>query len=304
MTTPHSIFGICAAVLTPLDERLEPDAAKAIPYYRGLLNAGCHSLNVLGTTGEALSLPVRQRLDFMEKIAASGIPLDRIMVGTSAAALTDAIELTQHAVALGFAAALIMPPRLTTTIDDDGIVSYYCAIADTLKRSRDCIFLYNFPRLSGISFSVELIRRLIAKLPGVIVGIKDSSNDLELEKLLLQEHPKLAIFPSSECHLLTARRLGLAGCISGTVCLWPQKARALWDAANDSNADDFQRELCSRRAAVESYGLIPSVRFLTAVAERDESWQRTLPPLSALAETERTALLSALQDETHTEARP
>ena len=49
------IAGIWAAVLTPVDETLEPDPSRAIPYYRELLQRGCDGINTLGTTGEAMS---------------------------------------------------------------------------------------------------------------------------------------------------------------------------------------------------------------------------------------------------------
>ena len=50
-----SLSGIWAATLTPIDARFNPDAPRAIEYYAQLLNDGCDGLNVLGTTGEAMS---------------------------------------------------------------------------------------------------------------------------------------------------------------------------------------------------------------------------------------------------------
>ncbi len=46
--------GIWAAALTPVTADFQPDAAKAISYYRELLENGCDGINVLGTTGEAM----------------------------------------------------------------------------------------------------------------------------------------------------------------------------------------------------------------------------------------------------------
>jgi 4-hydroxy-tetrahydrodipicolinate synthase len=282
--------GVCAAVLTPLNEHLEPDSAKAIPYYRALLDGGCHALNVLGTTGEALSLSVRQRLVFMEEIAASGLPLSRIMVGTSAAALADAIELTRSALALGFAGALIMPPPVHPEVDESGVVQFYSAIADALDVPGPYIYLYNFPKLSRVAFSLSLVERLVTELPSVIAGLKDSSNDLTFEQALAKMLPDLAIFPSSECHLLATKALDLAGCVSGTVCLWPELARTLWDAPRDADADARQQELCALRARVTEHGLIRSVRFLTGLAQQDASWERTLSLLHPLTRGPRAAL--------------
>jgi len=282
--------GVCAAVLTPLDDRLEPDVARAIPYYRKLLDAGCTALNLLGTTGEALSLPARARLHFMKAIAGSGLPLAQMMVGTSAAALADTIELTCAADSLGFGGALIMPPRPSASLSEDGIVQYYRAVANALSSRKRFIYLYNFPRLSGTAFSAALIDRIIEELPNAFAGIKDSSNDLAYENAVAKAHTDLAVFPSSECHLLAARRFGLAGCISGTICLWPQRARTLWDSSDHSNAEIAQRDLCALRTEVERHNLIPAVRFLTSIAERDAGWEKTLPPLAPLPNPARSDL--------------
>jgi len=285
-----TIRGICAAVLTPLNEHLEPDATKAIPYYRKLLEAGCTALNLLGTTGEASSLRIRARLEFMQAVAVSDLPVAQMMVGTSTAALADTVELSRAAHALGFGGALIMPPRPAASLSDDGIVRYFSAIAEALGGAKHFIYLYNFPRLSGFAFSTAIVDRLVHELPSVVAGIKDSSNDLAYESALANVHPKLAIFPSSECHLLAVRRFALAGCISGTVCLWPHRARVIWDAADDSNGEVAQRELCALRTEVEQHSLIPAVRFLTALSEDDNGWERTVPPLIGLDAVARNKL--------------
>jgi len=108
MTKP--LHGVIAAVATAVDEKGEPDGARSATLARYLLEGGCDGLNVLGTTGEATSFSLDQRRRVMNAYAASGLPLDRMMVGTGAAALADAIALTKHAAELGFAGALVLPP--------------------------------------------------------------------------------------------------------------------------------------------------------------------------------------------------
>jgi hypothetical protein len=80
------IGGIWAAALTPVTTDFQPDAAKAIPYYRELLESGCDGINVLGTTGEAMSLSVERRVQYMRSLASSGLPMARMMAGTGAGA--------------------------------------------------------------------------------------------------------------------------------------------------------------------------------------------------------------------------
>ena len=100
--TGKPLSGVIAAVATAVDANGAPDSTRSTALARFLLSNGCDGLNVLGTTGEATSFSLEQRKKVMNDYAASGLPLDRMMVGTGAAATADAIALTQHAASLGF----------------------------------------------------------------------------------------------------------------------------------------------------------------------------------------------------------
>src|SRR3974390_2414906 len=110
--------GVIAAIPTAVADSGEPDCARSIGLARFLLANGCDGLNVLGTTGEATSFSLDQRRRVMNAYAESGLPLTRMMVGTGAAALADAIALTKHAAELGFAGALVLPPFYYKGVSD------------------------------------------------------------------------------------------------------------------------------------------------------------------------------------------
>src|SRR4051795_8273683 len=105
MTSP--LRGVIAAIPTAVDESFEPDLARSVALARFLLDNGCDGLNVLGTTGEATSFSVAERQGLMSAYREAGLPMDRMMVGTGAAAVSDAVALTKHAAELGFAGALL-----------------------------------------------------------------------------------------------------------------------------------------------------------------------------------------------------
>ena len=96
------LSGVIAAVATPVGEDGAPDLKRAVKLARYLLDNGCDGLNVLGTTGEATSFARDERMAVMDAYKANGMPLSRLMVGTGAAALSDAVALTRHAAELGF----------------------------------------------------------------------------------------------------------------------------------------------------------------------------------------------------------
>lgn len=283
------IHGVCAAVLTPSAERGRPDAAKAIDYYTRLLDRGCQALNVLGTTGEAMSLSLAARLGFMEALAGSGLPLSRIMVGTGSAAVGDAVELTRFAVQAGFAGALLMPPFYYRPIGESAVLEWYEKVVEAAGARRPALYLYNFPKMSGYAFSIETVRRLLTLFPKTCAGLKDSSNDRAYEADLARSFPELAIFPGSESNLGFARANALAGCISGSVCLWPELARLVWEGADEA-------PLVGRRAGLEGLPFIAAVRYLTALREHDPSWEHGFTPLEELPAASKALLGNRAED--------
>ena len=133
--------------------------------------------------------------------------------------------------------------------------------------------------MSGITFNPSLVDRLLELFPGIITGMKDSSNDAGLQSELLSRHPALAVLPGSESELLAAKRRGVAGCISGSVALWPELAAAVF--AEGDEAKD--RELTSLRNELGGLPFIPAVRNLTAESRRDPAWERAMPPQRPLS---------------------
>ncbi|MGB6984609.1 MAG: dihydrodipicolinate synthase family protein [Candidatus Aquilonibacter sp.] len=273
MIATSQLTGVWSAVLTPVDENYEPDAPRAVEYYRDLLRDGIDGINLLGTTGEAMSFGRKQRMRLMEAVAAA-VPRAQTMCGTGASALGDTVALTRVASELGFAAALIMPPFFFRDAGDGGILRFFDALLAKTGTLRSTILLYNFPRMSGITFHADLVDRLIGAFPGAIGGMKDSSNDAALQREVLARHPELRVFPSAEETLVDAKTRGIAGCISGSVALWPQLAHQAY-----ANADAAAGVLVrAARMELANKPLIAQVREGVAKARNDDNWLRSMPP--------------------------
>jgi len=280
--------GVIAAIATAVDDSGEPDSARSIGLARFLLANGCDGLNVLGTTGEATSFSLDQRRRVMNAYAASGLPLDRMMVGTGAAALADAIALTKHAAELGFAGALVLPPFYYKGVPDDGLMAVIEAILSATAARPIPLYLYHFPGQSGLPWHVALVRRLLQNFGHRIVGLKDSSGDMAYAREAAAIAPEFKVFPSTEAALPEARSGPFAGCISATANLNADlcaRAYRSGDAAALSEA-------VAIRKLFDGKPLVPGVKALLAHIHDDPHWARVQPPLFGYPAADRATAIA------------
>ena len=87
------LWGVIAAVPTPFDADGAPDTARLLAHCGWALAQDCDGINLLGTTGEATSLPTHHRAEVMRAVA-DRIDRRRLMVGTGTPVLSTTIELT------------------------------------------------------------------------------------------------------------------------------------------------------------------------------------------------------------------
>jgi 4-hydroxy-tetrahydrodipicolinate synthase len=285
MTTP-TLHGVIAAIATAIDRDGEPDCARSVALARFLLDNGCDGLNVLGTTGEATSLSLDQRRRVMSAYAAGGVPLDRMMVGTGAAASADAIALTRHAAELGFAGALVLPPFYYKGVPDDGLVAYMDALVTATAARPIPIYLYHFPAQSGLPWHVGLIRRLLDTFGERIVGLKDSSGDMNYARAAAAIAPRFKVFPSTEAALPQARSGPFAGCISATANLNADLCARAYRSGDMAALD----EAVAIRKLFDGKQLVPGVKALLAHIHDDAEWARVAPPLAAFSAADRAAV--------------
>jgi 4-hydroxy-tetrahydrodipicolinate synthase len=251
---------------------------------------GCDGLNILGTTGEANSLGLAERMQIMTAAARAFDPTC-LMVGTGTADAASTIELTRHAAALGYGAALVLPPFYYKPVSDAGLFQYFSNLCAATSRAPVALFLYNFPALTGVPFSAELVARLARELNGRVCGIKDSSGDIAYCRQLVRALPDFRVFPSSETCLVTATEDGFAGCISATVNITAGLAARVW---RRTAADGAGQQLAALRQAIAAQPLIPAVKYLISERLADASWERLLPPLMALGDAEKKQLQAVL----------
>ena len=288
---PGKMGGVIAAIATAVDAKGEPDCGRSIALARFLLANGCDGLNVLGTTGEATSFSLDQRRRVMTAYAEGGLPLDRMMVGTGAAALADAIALTRHAAEIGFAGALVLPPFYYKGVPDDGLIAAIDAILATTVARPIPLYLYHFPAQSGVPWHIALIRRLLEKFSDRIVGLKDSSGDMAYAREAAGIAPRFSVFPSTEAALPEARSGLFAGCISATANLNADLCARGYHAG-DAGA---LAEAVAIRKLFDGKPLVPGIKALLAHIHGDPQWVRVEPPLAEFPAVHRATVIAGYE---------
>ncbi len=295
MAAPERLSGLLAPVCTPFSEDLSPDAERLISHCRWLLsqNAG---LAVFGTNSEANSLSVEEKIELLDQLIDAGIDTSRMMPGTGHCALTDTVRLTAHAVKLGCAGTLMLPPFYYKDASDDGLYASFAEIIERVGDENLRIYLYHIPPITHVGISPQLVERLVKNYPDTVVGIKDSSGDWNNTEALLELRlDDFRVFAGSEGFLLRNMRGGGSGCISATANIDPAAIHDLYKSWQSEDADAKQTKLNNVRSIAQKYPMIAALKATIANFRDDPQWEIVRPPLSPLSSDQISTLIAELR---------
>jgi len=287
--------GVLCPVVTPFDAELRPVPDKLVRQCRWLLSQNV-GLAVFGTNSEANSMSVEEKIELLDSLLDAGIDPSRMMPGTGCCALTDTVRLTGHAVSLGCAGTLMLPPFYYKGVSDDGLFASYSEVIQRVGSDRLRIYLYHIPPVSQVGLSLALIERLVAAYPDTVVGIKDSSGDWDNTSAMLERQwDDFRVFAGAETFLLRNMRGGGAGCISATANINPAAIDNLYRNWQSPGAEDLQKALDAVRDAAMAYPMIPALKATVAHYSGDSEWRTVRPPLVELPGERCAALIAALE---------
>lgn len=296
MTTLFS--GIYTASLTPLTSSYEPNLPALVSHVEQLFESGSDGVAILGSTGEANSLTIEQRLDIISYCGRTLAP-ERLMMGTGSCALQDAIRLTQASIEAGVFSVLVIPPFYYKPQSDESVIRYYSELISSVDDSRLRIIFYNFPKLSGYNFSTEILQEFKERFGDIAAGIKDSSGNWENMLSITKNVPNFMVYSGTETLLLNILREGGAGCITASANLLAPECQLVYQAwRNDqqNTAEQVQKELTVLRKALESYQFVSELKGLMALHTGSEHWQEMLPPFIPLLPSQVRELSEKIND--------
>lgn len=287
--------GIYAAAVTPFDADGHIERAKLVSYCQHLLSdGGCDGVAPTGTTGEGTSCAMADRLELPAAFAEAGIEADRVIFGTGAPSLPDCVALTKAGCEAGYLNALVLPPYYYKGPSDDGLFAHYAKLIEQVGRDDLRIFLYHFPQMSQVPFSIDLVLRLRAEFGPIIAGLKDSSGDFEQSRAFIEATGGVAeefdVYPSSEAMLWDGLSIGSAGIISGSTNITAPKVQIARNAAEGAARDTAMEVVKTARATAGKYPLMAAMKTAEAWRSGDDGWLRMQPPLVPLSAEQKSAL--------------
>ncbi|MBX9634850.1 MAG: dihydrodipicolinate synthase family protein, partial [Magnetospirillum sp.] len=244
---------------------------------------------------EGNSLSADERMMLLEALAGGGIDMGRVMAATGTCSITETARLSAHAVKLGCAGVLVLPPFYYKGVTDEGLFRAFAEVIERVGSRQLKLYLYHFPRQSQVPLSLALIERLLKAYPGTVAGIKDSSGDLANMQAMRKAFPGFDVFTGSEAHLLSMMRIGGAGVISANANVNGAAMVELFNRWREPDGEGLQEALTAFRIATQEFPLIAALKALVARATGVQHWRITRPPLVDLSIEAEDAMVKRLE---------
>lgn len=292
MTLPADRFtGVLAAALTPMDNNLVPDENLMAEHCNWLMDNGADGLAILGTTGEANSFSLKERIKVIEGLIDRGIPADKLMPGTGSCSLTDAVVLSELCVKAGTRGVLMLPPFYYKNPSDEGLFAFFSEVIQRVGNDALKIYLYHFPQQSATPFSLSLIQRMVKEYPNTIVGVKDSSGDVDNMISMAKNVPDFCVLAGADDAMLPVLKEGGGGCITACANIMPGLLKTVYDGFKaGEDVTETNNMVVAVRSIMAKFPAAPAQKAMIARHTGNDQWLNMRPPLVAMDESARAAL--------------
>ena len=266
MSSLPKIVPAAVTAFSPGGERVLLDF---VPQHLAYLeHHGADGVLTLGTNGEGVSLSMEERKEVIDAVVTHRGRLG-IFAGTGCASLPETIELSGYAIERGVDGVMIVPPFYFKDVPTAGLIAYYEAVMSALPAGRK-VLLYNIPSHSGVEVSDELVDALVERQEDRLLGIKDTSGNIERTRRYIERYPKLAIYNGSDSNTALAAEAGATGAISAVGNVFPDRVAAAWkagEAGGDEEAvEEAQAELTKVRDFLGKFPSHSAIKHLLHVA--------------------------------------
>lgn len=251
-------FGtISVAMVTPFAKDGSIDIEAGVKVAGKLVDDGCDSLVLAGTTGESPTVGRTEKLDLLRAVRAELGDSVKLIAGTGSYDTAESIENSQTAQAAGADSLLVVTPYYSRP-SQEGVYRHFIAVADAVDLP---ICLYDIPSRSVIPIESETISRLAAH-PN-IQAVKDAKGNIPAA-LELMESTDLAWYSGDDPLNLPWLAAGATGFISVIGHVAASKLKALRDAFDAGSLAEARSIAASLAPLQRAQGRLGGVTFSKA----------------------------------------
>jgi len=249
-------LGIIPAMVTPLtaDDTINERALRKLTNH--LIAGGVHGVFAMGSQGEFWAFSADEKQRVWEVVVEETNHRVPVYAGTAAITTRETIALTRLAEKAGVDAVSILTPFFVSPNEKE-LYDHYRAVAESTHLP---ILLYTNPARTNVKMSPGLVARL-AEIKN-IVGIKDSSGDLELTAEYIRAAPQdFSVVMGRDTLILGALMYGAKGAFAATGNVAPRLVVNIYEcfkAGDLAGAQRAQEMLALLRHAF-SWGTFPVV---------------------------------------------
>lgn len=248
--------GIFPAMVTPFHGDGEIDEDGLIDVLDFLVDDGVHGIYLLGTTGETPLLDKEEKKRVIDLVS-DHVDDTPIIAGSMAASTKEAVELGKHCEGKDIDAIHAVVPYYFP-MKREGILNHYRTIAEKVDLP---IFIYSFPQRTGNDLDMRTLKEL-SKIND-LVGIKDSSGDLEWIYRMKKEFDEFTIFGGADSLILPFLQLGLDGAVTAIGNVFPNLVVELYEeykAGREENAREIQDGILEIKEVFSGYPYLSAVK--------------------------------------------
>lgn len=288
-------FGrLLTAMVTPFNADGSINYEAGADFADWLLANGSDGLVVEGSTGEAATMDMDEKIKFMQTIVARVNGRAKIVAGAGTNCTASTIELVKKMEACGVDGVLVVGPYYNKPTQE----GYYQHFAAVAKATKLPIIVYNVPGRTGGNIAPETVARLAADFSN-IVAIKEAAGNVAQTAELYRVLPEdFSIYSGDDGLILPFLSVGACGLISVLANVNGNILQQLMQAYSEGrvkDAADFNKVMVPLAKAmfIES-NPIPIKAAVTKVTGIDAGAPRLpLTPISAAAEAKLDAALKA-----------
>ena len=159
----YRISGTYCASLTPFMEDYSINKKLLLDHCNNLLSQNVDGIAIFGTTGEANSLSIEEKLDAINFLIDNKIDSKKLLPGTGLNSIKDTVIFTKAVAKINVKAVLVLPPTYYKNISSEGLIDYYVRVIEEVGETNLHYLLYHFPQMSNVNIDLNVIEKLLYK---------------------------------------------------------------------------------------------------------------------------------------------